>query len=218
MSEIVNASGNGVSLSVDNFVGTNTFNSLEGVINFSQTNNLPAGVFGLSLATTGWGTGVSAISNSNNGYGLYAQIPSPNIAGLYAIYSYGRAFSTGGWFVPSDVNLKTNIKSIENAIMLISQIDPVYYDFKDEYSNFVEGKNQIGFLAQNLEKVLPMAISDVRLVSRNEVGKKNDNKVETLESKAVNYDALIPLLTKAIQEQQAIIEELQKRIEILEKK
>ena len=45
-----------------------------------------------------------------------------------------------------------------------------------------------------------------------------DNQVESLQSKAVNYEALIPLLTKAIQEQQLIIEELQKRIEILEKK
>jgi hypothetical protein len=218
MSEMVNASGNGVSLSVDNFVATNVFNSLEGVINYNQTGSAPSGVLGLSLATTGWGYGMSGVSNSNAGLGLYAQVPSPNTNNIYAIYSYGRVLSTGGYFTTSDANLKTNIKPVKNALSLLSQIEPVYFDFKDEYNRFVEGKNQIGFLAQNIEKVLPMAISDVRLIAKKEVGRKMDNQVESLQSKAVNYEALIPLLTKAIQEQQAIIDELQKRIEILEKK
>ncbi len=214
----INTTEGGGSGYFENTSTTTFYNAIEGGINYNTTGNTPSGIYGLSAAATGWGIGVSAISNSNVGNGLYAQIPSPNANGLYAIYSYGRGYSTGGWFSPSDANLKTNIVPIENAIMLISKINPVYFDFKDEYSMFVEGKNQIGFLAQNLEKVIPMAVSDVRLVSRKEVGMKNDNKVQSLQSKAVNYDSLIPLLTKAIQEQQAIIEELQKRIEILEKK
>lgn len=218
MAEMVNASANGVSLSVDNFSTTSGFNSLEGIINFNQTGSSPSGILGLSLANTGWGYGMSGVSNSNGGLGLYAQVPSPNTNNIYAIYSFGRVLSTGGYFTTSDANLKTNIKPVQNAISLLSQIEPVYFDFKDEYSKFVEGKNQIGFLAQNIEKVLPMAISDVRLIAKKVVGKKMDNQVESLQSKAVNYEALIPLLTKAIQEQQLIIEELQKRIEILEKK
>jgi hypothetical protein len=218
MSEIVNASSNGVSLSVDNFSNTNAFNALEGIINYSTTGNSPSGIYGLSISNSGWGIGVAAISNSNNGYGLYASIPSSNSAGLYAIYSNGRVFTTGNYYVPSDENLKTNITPVKQALSMVKQIEPVYFDFKDEYKVYVEGKNQIGFLAQNLEKVLPMAISDVRLTSKREVGRKTSNMVESMNAKAVNYDALIPLLTKAIQEQQEIIEELEKRIEILEKK
>ena len=62
-----------------------------------------------------------------------------------------------------------------------------------------------GFLAQQLEDIVPYAVS----------GSKYDKNYNPLDQKPqnpmmVDYSKLVPLLTKAIQEQQLLIEELKK--------
>ncbi len=65
----------------------------------------------------------------------------------------------------------------------------------------------MGFIAQEMESVLPTLVS--------EGGEVTDPAGETFASKSVNYMEIIPLLTKAIQEQQAMIEELTGTVAIL---
>ena len=72
-------------------------------------------------------------------------------------------------------------------------------------------EEQIGFLAQELEQEFPQVVNATIQTDA------DGEEVVDHELKSVNYEALIPVLTKAIQEQQEMIKALEARIEILEK-
>lgn len=91
-------------------------------------------------------------------------------------------------WVWSDEGFKSNIESIENPIGLLQQLDGKQYDFK--FSPNTEGMPSIGFLAQDVQKVVPQLTH---------LG--DDQKL------AVNYDGFIPILSEAIKQQQEMIDE-----------
>jgi len=98
-----------------------------------------------------------------------------------------------GYTTRSDIDAKENITPINYGINEVMSLEPVSYNYLNE-----EGKS-LGFIAQDIGLIIPEAIS-----------------WETPFS--VYYQYLIPILTKAIQEQQALIKSLQKRLLILENK
>jgi hypothetical protein len=106
---------------------------------------------------------------------------------------YGSSLATGGSWILSDRKFKTNIHTIESALSKINKIRGVSYDYDvekfPEY-NFSESKT-LGFIAQELGEVIPEAVSYTEK-----------------DFYAVNYDALIPVLTEGIKEQQMQIETL----------
>jgi archaellum component FlaC len=65
-----------------------------------------------------------------------------------------------------------------------------------------------GLIAQDVEKVLPDIVNTIN-------GDDGDG-IQNL--KTVSYTELIPVLVKAMQEQQVIIEELQKQVEELKRR
>jgi hypothetical protein len=74
------------------------------------------------------------------------------------------------------------------------QLNPVTYIYKDDSAN----TPQVGFIAQEVQQIIPEVVT----------GKEGDlSKGETL---GIVYGNLVPVLTKAIQEQQATIEAQQK--------
>ena len=93
----------------------------------------------------------------------------------------------------SDERLKKDIVKIDNAMDKVAQLNG--YTF--EYLN--DGKKSAGILAQEVEKVLPSAITEMKLPL-----KSNDDK----EYKVVQYDQLTGLLIEAIKELKAEIEVL----------
>jgi hypothetical protein len=97
---------------------------------------------------------------------------------------------------PSDARLKCRIASIDNPLEKVMQLHGVSYNFID--SDRFGSDRQIGFLAQELEQVVPEAVSSGG------------------EYKSVNYQEITALLAEAVKEQQKIIDQLQKRIETLE--
>ena len=177
--------------------------------------NYNVGVYGQadSAGITGLGLlGISSNGRSSN-YGVYGQAfggGHQNWAG----YFVGSVFSTGS-FIPSDAKLKRNIKTEESALQKIMQLRPVSYEYKtDEFSYMqLPEKTQHGFVAQELQKVFPEAVKEVAQPVF------EDHKiVRTEEFSAVNYQSLVPVLFKAIQEQQAMIEALQKEVNELKGK
>ncbi len=97
----------------------------------------------------------------------------------------------------SDKRLKTNVAPILNAIYILNQLDPKTYNF--DTVNFDElnlsTSKQYGLMAQELESILP------ELVGETYMG--NDSY------KSVNYQALIPILIAAIQEQDHALTKMQ---------
>lgn len=107
------------------------------------------------------------------------------------------------WGTYSDERLKENIEPIENALTSLSRLRTVKYHLKDVDS--AESKKRLGLIAQDLVGVL------------DEVTESITRAEDDTEYMAVRYTEIIPVLVKAIQEQQATIEALTQRIETLEK-
>ncbi len=102
----------------------------------------------------------------------------------------------------SDIRLKKNFEKIENATIIIQQLNPLKYDFKyDELKEMGLPKTrQFGLIAQELELVLPELVSQF------------DNEKDKETYKGINYTGLIPILIKGMQEQQAEIENLKAKL------
>lgn len=97
----------------------------------------------------------------------------------------------------SDARLKTNIENVNYGLASVMKMRPVTYNWKTD----TNANHSIGFLAQDMEKIIPEAVY---------VPKTKD------ESYAINYIELIPVLTKAIQEQQAELKAKDSKINAME--
>jgi len=108
----------------------------------------------------------------------------------------------------SDRNLKSNIKDMNYGLAEILEMRPVTYTYKDSK----EKGTKLGLIAQELQPIVSEIVK-----SEDFVGDENGNKVKKANAHlGVDYVALIPVLIKGMQEQQAIIEEQQARIDQLE--
>jgi hypothetical protein len=110
--------------------------------------------------------------------------------------------SSAGTVLTSDIRLKKNILPLNRALTMIKELNPVSYQKKQTIESDNYSINENGFIAQELQKVLPMLVHE------------STDKEKLL---SVNYTAIIPILTKGIQEQQDQIEELKKEMKILKK-
>ena len=113
----------------------------------------------------------------------------------------GGAYCNGTtWVNASDARLKRDIQPMSKyGLSTVMQLKPVSYFYKADKTNHPE----VGFIAQEVQKIVPEVVS----------GTEGDiTKGETL---GLSYGNLVPVLTKAIQEQQATIEALQKQIDEL---
>ena len=93
---------------------------------------------------------------------------------------------------PSDISLKENIKPIENALDKVEKLQGVTFDWKEKQEDILDIKEDIGFIAQDVQKVLP------------ELVKENDNGKLSL-----RHQGIVPVLLEAIKE-------LSNRIKVLE--
>jgi hypothetical protein len=105
----------------------------------------------------------------------------------------------------SDSKLKENIVDATPKLDKLMQVKVRNYNLKGDYEKF----KQIGVIAQELETVFPSLIEE----TADKDAEGNDLGTTT---KAVKYSVFVPMLIKAIQEQQAIITDLKSRIEALE--
>ena len=99
----------------------------------------------------------------------------------------------GNVLISSDARLKANIVSLGSTLAKLLLIDGKRYTMKKD------GKQNIGVLAQDIQKVFPELVS-------------TDDK----EMLAVNYQGLVPVLINALKEQDAKMKEQEKRLERLE--
>ncbi|MFY9308167.1 MAG: tail fiber domain-containing protein [Bacteroidia bacterium] len=114
-----------------------------------------------------------------------------------ALHVVGSICYTGGIGACSDNRYKRNVTPIPDALNKVLQMNGVYYYWKtEEFPNqkFSENK-QIGFIAQDLEKLYP------ELVFTDKDGYKS-----------VDYSRLTPVLVEAVKELNSKNQELQKLI------
>jgi len=99
----------------------------------------------------------------------------------------------GTWTNASDIAFKENIVDLGYGINEVMMFKPRAFDMK------IDGSHQIGFVAQEIEDIVPEVVSG-------EEGQKG-----------ISYGTITAVLVKAIQEQQAVINRLALDIEELKK-
>ncbi|OAI39530.1 hypothetical protein AYO38_01435 [bacterium SCGC AG-212-C10] len=131
-----------------------------------------------------WGVyGRPDLNVINGGVGVYGDTTAP--ATQWAGYFNGRIFASSV-VVPSDARLKTNLGDAY-GLSEVMRLEPVAYDLIAD-----DGHRHQGLIAQDLREVLPELVSETDVAG-------GEPRL------AVNYIELIPVLVRAIQEQQAEI-------------
>jgi hypothetical protein len=95
----------------------------------------------------------------------------------------------------SDVRLKQNITTITNGLNKIIGLNPVMFNWINGYVESEEGKNMLGFIAQEVQNIVPEAVESFSDGSNITVG---ETVIEN--PLRVNEKFIIPVLVKAIQE------------------
>jgi len=122
---------------------------------------------------------------------------------------WSEVFATNGTINTSDAREKKNIEELDYGMETLMKLKPVSYEWKDDVSNH---GIKLGFIAQDLLEVVPEVVVTEKRVEDRETGEVTFEEAERM---GVFYDDLIPVLTKAIQEQQGTIEELTEENEAL---
>lgn len=175
--------------------------------------------YGTFSRATGSGTGTrygvvgQAFTSSGAKYGVYGS--SSSSGGGYAVYASGDMAYTGSIIDVSDQRLKKDIKDFD-GLATILKLRPRTYEFRrDEFAhmNLKVGK-QFGFIAQELQEVLPEAVSEEMHphISSTDTGLVS----EITPYLGIQPMQLLPILTRAIQEEHEIVEEQNTRIRHLE--
>ena len=147
--------------------------------------------------TSGHGQIMCAGSGSSAYEGLYVRDTSNGEMEFMASY-HGTIYyrNTAGF---SDERKKENIQDITLGLNAVKELRPVSFNWKND-----KGNDQLGFIAQEVETTSLKQL----------VGTYKDEDVE--DYRTLHKEGLIPVLVKAVQEQQTIIEDLKARIETLE--
>ena len=115
------------------------------------------------------------------------------------------AYST---LTDSDYRLKTNITNISSSLDKIKKLRPVEFDWLVD-----RDKHEYGLIAQEVEEVLPMLVSEHNAIGDTKKFLKELDGTEV--SKTVDYSKLTVLLVGAMKEQQEQINELKTEIQEL---
>ena len=109
------------------------------------------------------------------------------------------ADANGGLSAASSILIKENVENINYGLSDVLKLKPVIFNYIDR-NKWGEGKD-LGFVAEDVMNVIPEA-----------TGVMNNSDIY------FDLQKLVPVLTKAIQEQQALIKALEQRIINLENK
>ncbi len=206
-------------------LGTKSGNTGEGLrMNISSTSNPYSAIRG---HTDGNGYGVLAEATGQFGYGVegyssqsFGVYGGTGNSSSYAAYFNGNVFCTGS-YLGSDQKLKQNIQDFSSAMALINQLHPKQYQFRQDGNykmmNLPQGEHY-GLIAQDVEKILPNLVKNTNFdPSKNipSLMSGESKNAESIDFKALNYTELIPILIKAIQEQQQQIDELKQTVQNL---
>lgn len=186
--------GTGTVTSVDGSGGTTGLSFTGGPITTSGTLTL-----GGVLAVASGGTGASSAAAARTNLGAAAASHTHAIADISSLQSTldGKANLSGATFtggvtapsftVSSDVRLKSNILDLVDGNYVVDRLRPVSYTFDPT------GKATYGFIAQEVEELIPEAV------------------IDNGEFKSIDYAPLIAFLTAKVQELAARVEELEAR-------
>jgi hypothetical protein len=215
------SNGFGSKLVVKGTAGSSTPDVLVGIpVNASGNTNLSIYRSADTYGYVGMETYQAGIGPTNLVYGAINPgnflIGYTSSNGFYRLQVNSQIFATSAIIATSDKNYKTNITPISNGIALVNKLNPVSFDWKKHSVHEFDTTNTfVGFLAQDVQEVLKNESYVNSVIRKNETELPDGTKEQFL---GLSDSSLIPILVKAIQEQQALIESLTTRLTTLENK
>jgi hypothetical protein len=129
----------------------------------------------------------------------------PTDQGAYTVQVFqSGVWAAGAYVNGSDANVKENIVDLDSSLNIVNNLKPVIFNYINTSVN--NDTKHLGFIAQDVYQTLE---------NKDYLGSIVRSDGETL---SIAYSNIIPLLTKAIQEQQTLIKALEQRIINLENK
>jgi len=160
----------------------------ESPASFATANYISTSV---TAASTGW-------------YHFYSTSSSATIQNCI-IFGNGNIQNTNNSYgALSDIKLKENIIDATPKLEQLNRVRVVNFNLK-----LSPEQKQLGVIAQELEDIFPGMVDEIN-------DRDADGNVLETKTKSVKYSVFVPMLIKAMQEQQAIIETLTARITALE--
>ena len=164
--------------------------------------------------------GSDSFITNNLGVGV-----TSSISHILHISGQGRSTSSA-WATSSDERIKTNIQDLSLGLDTIMGLRPRLYDYNsmgmslgyknpkaDPEDDDTPRTGNIGFVAQEVEAVLPQA---VQTLAQETVNRGTASEQVLSNFKIIDSAPLVPILVKAVQEAVAKINALDARIKILE--
>ena len=147
------------------------------------------------------------LNDHSGGYGVAIRSDSNSFMYFYNGGSFmGRIYHNGTTMLyadQSDYRLKENVQTMTGSIDRIKKLNPVTFDWK------ADGKASEGFLAHEVQEVVPTAVA----------GEKDAKITELGEGiQIMDYGKVTPVLVAALQEAIAKIEILEAKVAALESK
>lgn len=168
-----------------------------------------------------------------NGSSNHEDSDASNDQEIWAGFFEGDLCVQGHILHSSDYKLKEDIKEESSQIENLKKLQAKSYFYKSDSKK----SRSHGFIAQDFEKVFPDLVQDVKVpnelkakkVNRLEYDPISEKEIEIEESvyeeirtdetfKAINYEGLIPIMVKAIQELEAEVVQLRNEIKTLREK
>jgi len=175
-------------------VGTTSANGRL-TVSSSTSDAVAATIANTSASPYGLLTDFTSDPNNATNYGYKFRLT--NNTNIYTIFSNGTTSAR------SDERFKKDIETTRDGYAEdLSKLRVVKYRWHNAEEN---SPKELGFIAQEVEQVFPNLIST----------EMNDDGVDV---KSIKTSVFVPMLVKAIQEQQTIINDLKARVETLEAK
>lgn len=199
--------------------GANSLAEASG-LNMANSNSTALGFSAFNTdSVTATNNGSTAIINSM-AVGAFAQVTGNNPAivlgsikpgfesnvgiGTYnpqfKMHVNGQVYCSGSTSMTSDLRLKTDVHPVENALQKIMAVNGVSYQWRTDIARTLKLHTDTlrhpGFIAQELEKILPEVVHTA---------------ADSMQLKTVAYTDVIPVITEAIKQQQPLIYALQEK-------
>jgi len=201
----------GTGSSTKNFVDLTTNQSLGGEKTITATGAADK-TWAASFSSNTSFISPTSVQVGASGYGiLYSSSPRLEIlaSGVSAYFQGTTAFqgnNSSTWATTSDINVKTNIRQINNSLNKIISLNPSHFEYKNEI-----GKTRSGFIAQEFETIFPGHVVETEADDRyKEFLPEGQTKLKGLDLN------MIPYLVGAIKELKAIVDTQAAKIAALE--
>jgi hypothetical protein len=160
------------------------------------------------------GNGVWGSTNSSTNAAVVGQSPSNGLSfygtgGIIITASLAQKPGSTTWTNPSDQRIKRNVTTLDRGLPELMKIRPVRYKYNGLGGTVDDGKEYVGVIAQELEKILPEMVGS--RMGKLRPSDSGQTAIETVDASEFTF-----LLINAVQQQQRVIDRQEARLRVLE--